>query len=73
MTRWQPMSFGPDAPANDSIDFTLTPKERTQASIASLQLERARRDANDRDRKRLEAAQRGNHARLGVDWPDDAA
>lgn len=39
----------PKASNPDGIDFVLTPQERDQAKLATLQLERRRRDLNAKD------------------------
>lgn len=41
--------FDPKAGNPDGLDFVLTPAERDRAKLATLELERKRREANARD------------------------
>lgn len=76
MTRFP---FLTHSAANDEInldrglDFELTQAERSKLAIGKVFLIRDQRARNCLDQLRAEAAQRGNNARLGIDWPDDAA
>jgi hypothetical protein len=69
-TNWNPVTL--TDPANDGLDYTLTSTERTSAAIASIALERNRRQQNARDKAAMQAALRGNDARLGVNWDEPA-
>jgi hypothetical protein len=69
-TNWNPVTL--TEPANDGLDYTLTPTERTCAAIASIAIERNRRQQNARDKAAMQAASRGNDARLGVNWDEPA-
>lgn len=41
--------YDPAKPNPDGLEFVLTPQERDRAKLATLELERKRREANARD------------------------
>jgi hypothetical protein len=71
-TNWNPVTLPANAPASDALEYTLTPAESSRAAVASIALERNRRQQNARDKAAAEAAARGNDARLGVTWDEPA-
>lgn len=53
------------------IPYVLTEGERTKCAVYYLHAVRHRNEQNKRDDEKLQAALRGNNARLGVQYSDD--
>jgi hypothetical protein len=66
-TNWNPVTL--TDPANDGLDYTL---DGELAEVVDLGIKRHIKERNARDKAAMQAASRGDDARLGVHWDEPA-